>query len=405
MFSYILAITGSFILGAFSVLLVDDIRQNAVEEYPSSAVTEKEGDSPRIAAPQVSGRSPLDTAPFSFVEAVKLAAPAVVNIYTSRVERRLTRSPFFEFPFNNPFSEDFFDRNFRRDPGQQEEVTRSLGSGVIVDSGGYIVTNNHVIAYADDVVISFPDGRTSEATLIGGDPETDLAVLRVNLVDLPAIPLGNDEEAQVGDWVLAIGNPYSVGQTVTQGIISALGRSGVGISTYENFIQTDAAINPGNSGGALINTKGELWGINTAIFSRSGGSHGIGFAIPVNTVIDVVEQLRSDGQVRRGWMGVYLRDIISPEQENSPRNPEEESYRIYIAGVWNGGPADNAGLINGDEVISVDGQVFKDSRALGNYIASRDPGSAVKVTYRRDEETNSLSVTLSLRPKTSSQVE
>ena len=243
----------------------------------------------------------------SFRQAAKIAMPTVVNIFTSKGSKQ-ARNPMLDDPlFRKFFGE-------RPDP---DEKQMSLGSGVVVSAQGYILTNNHVVEAADEIEVAFADGRKATATVVGADPETDLAVLKVGLQNLPAITLGHIEQSQVGDVVLAIGNPFGVGQTVTMGIISALGRNHLNINTFENFIQTDAAINPGNSGGALIDTKGNLLGINTAIYSRSGGSLGIGFAIPVSTVKTVLDSILSSGSVVRGWIGVEPQEI-TPELAESP---------------------------------------------------------------------------------------
>lgn len=404
---YVLAISCAFILGAFSVLSVDSIRQNGQLANPLAKIytpnnrgndatdssdnrAEQRNSSPRREI-VVASTSP------SFVEAARIAAPAVVNVYTSRVEWVPNSSPFFGFPFDNPFFEEFLRPNDRRFE-EEEQTLRGLGSGVVIDEDGYIVTNNHVIVNADNIFIAFSDGRIGMATIIGVDPETDIAVLKIEMDNLPSIEFGKDEDIVVGAWVLAIGNPYAVGQTVTQGIISAIGRKDVGVATYENFIQTDAAINPGNSGGALINTKGELWGINTGIFSRSGGSQGIGFAIPVNTVLDVVEQLKTDGKVTRGWMGVYLRDIAPTDDQGKFLPPGKEEYRIHIAGIYQDGPADNAKLMNGDEIISIDGETFISSRQLADYLAAQQPGNDILVQYMRGDSIAEAVVTLQQRP-------
>jgi len=236
----------------------------------------------------------------SYADAVDLAAPAVVNIYTTKLITERA-NPLF----NDPFFRYFFGDQL----APRQRLESSLGSGVIVSDNGYILTNNHVVEGADEIQVALRDGHSAEATIVGTDPESDLAVLKVNLESLPAITIGQSDEARVGDVVLAIGNPFGVGQTVTMGIISAMGRNTVGINTYENFIQTDAAINPGNSGGALINPYGQLIGINTAIFSKSGGYQGIGFAIPGKFAIEVMQQLIQHGRVIRGWLGIEVQDI------------------------------------------------------------------------------------------------
>lgn len=398
---YLFAITSAFALGAFSVLGVDALRQqNTLVELPSVANALDTNDTNKIDSTQIQRIAPVITitdAPASFSSAVKLASPAVVTIYTSRIEREQSPSSFFSLPFDDPSFGDFFGPNIR-DP-EDSKTLRSLGSGVVIDEGGLIVTNHHVTSYADYIFVNLPNGRYSRANIVGGDPETDLVLLQAEETGFggwPVITFGDDADIEVGDWVLAIGNPYSVGQTVTQGIVSALGRSGVGVATYENFIQTDAAINPGNSGGALINVKGELLGINTAIFSRSGGSHGIGFAIPVTTVLKVIEQLRTSGEVNRGWMGLYLRDIYPTDEDDL--NILNDRRNIYVAGVFENGPADQAGLLSGDRIVSIDGQVFDDSRSLSLYVADQVPSDSIVLDIKRGEEELNLVLVLGTRP-------
>lgn len=323
----------------------------------------------------------------SYREASKRAMPSVVNIFTSK-EARQPKNPFMDDPvFRKFFGERFND---------QEEKQFSLGSGVIVSSQGYILTNNHVVEAADEIEIALADGRKAAAKLVGTDPETDLAVIKVDLKDLPAITLGHIDQARVGDVVLAIGNPFGVGQTVTMGIVSALGRNHLGINTFENFIQTDAAINPGNSGGALVDANGNLLGINTAIYSRSGGSLGIGFAIPVSTVKDVMESIISTGQKVRGWIGVEPQDI-TPELAESFGLTKKSG--TIIAGVLKTGPADKAGMKPGDILIAVEGKPVKDTTDMLNLIAQLKPGSKAKMTVLRKSQEVALDLTVGTRPK------
>ena len=406
---YIFAITCAFTLGATSVLWVDSIRNSsdsASREYSESAIPLVPTVPSAPSSEQGLGETPITgTAEravvqeiSSFAQAVEIAAPAVVNVFTSRTETRQPNiSPFFEAPFNNPFFDNFFGQQ-RGAP--EERIMRSLGSGVVIESNGLIVTNNHVISNADDILVALRDGREARAEVIGVDPETDIAVLQIEMSDLPSLKFGDIEDVRVGDLVLAIGNPYAVGQTVTQGIISAIGRSDVGIATFENFLQTDAAINPGNSGGALINTKGELWGINTAIFSRSGGSQGIGFAIPVDLVLEIVEQIRTGGKVDRGWMGLYLRDVYEDEGNNNNQGaaPKKEKSQIYVAGVYRQSPAFDAGIMTGDEIINIDSQYFADTKELVRYVANKSPGEVINATIRRGESEIDIIITLSSRP-------
>jgi serine protease DegQ len=320
----------------------------------------------------------------SYRDAAKRAMPSVVNIYTSKGSRQ-----------RNPMLDDPFFRKFFGDQGEQEEKQFSLGSGVIVSSEGYILTNNHVVEAADEIEVALADGRKAAAKVVGADAETDLAVVKIKLPNLPSITLGRAEQAKVGDVVLAIGNPFGVGQTVTMGIVSALGRNHLGINTFENFIQTDAAINPGNSGGALVDTHGNLLGINTAIYSRSGGSLGIGFAIPVSTVKMVMDSIISTGQVIRGWIGVEPQDI-TPELAESFGLGQNSG--AIIAGVLKGGPADRAGMRPGDILISVEGKPVKDTTDMLNLIAQLVPGNRAKMIVLRKSQQTVLDVTVGKRP-------
>jgi len=334
--------------------------------------------------PSVAGSS----AQGSYSDAAQQAMPAVVNIFTSKNGPK--RTP------NNPQAEDPWFRFFFGDrlPERQEPVS-SLGSGVIVSAEGYILTNHHVVDGADEIEVALTDGRKANAKVVGSDPETDLAVLKITLKDLPAITLGRIENVKVGDVVLAIGNPFGVGQTVTMGIVSALGRSHLGINTFENFIQTDAAINPGNSGGALVDAQGNLLGINTAIYSRSGGSLGIGFAIPVSTAKQVMESIISTGSVTRGWIGVEPQDMTPEIAESFGLEAKEGAL---IAAVVQGGPADKAGVKPGDVLISVDGQAISDTTALLNAIAQLKPGAEAKMKVVRRGKPAELTVMIGKRP-------
>lgn len=320
----------------------------------------------------------------SYRDAATRAMPAVVNIFTTKGARQ-PKHPFMDDPLFRRFFGD-----------QQEDKQFSLGSGVVVSSKGYILTNNHVIETADEIEVALADGRKAAATVVGSDPETDIAVIRIDLPNLPAIALGHAEQARVGDVVLAIGNPFGVGQTVTMGIISALGRNHLGINTFENFIQTDAAINPGNSGGALIDTNGNLLGINTAIYSRSGGSLGIGFAIPVSTVKNVMESIIATGQVIRGWIGVEPQDI-TPELAESFGLSRKSG--AIIAGVLKGGPADKAGIKPGDILVAVDGRPITDTTDMLNLIAQLTPGKRSKMTLLRKSQEANVDVVVGKRPK------
>ncbi|KIF80355.1 Do family serine endopeptidase [Noviherbaspirillum autotrophicum] len=330
--------------------------------------------------------APANSGPIqnSYRDAARRAMPAVVNIFTTKGTRQ-PQSPFMDDPL------------FRRFFGeQQEEKQFSLGSGVVVSPQGYVLTNNHVIETADEIEVALADGRKASGKLVGADPETDLAVIKVDIPNLPSITLGHAEQSRVGDVVLAIGNPFGVGQTVTMGIVSALGRNHLGINTFENFIQTDAAINPGNSGGALIDTNGNLLGINTAIYSRSGGSLGIGFAIPVTTVKTVMEAIIANGQVIRGWIGVEPQDI-TPELAESFGLAKKSG--AIIAGVLKGGPADKAGMRPGDILVAVEGKPVTDTTDMLNLIAQLKPGNKARMTVLRRSQESTLDVVVGKRPK------
>ncbi len=316
----------------------------------------------------------------------KRAMPSVVNINTAKESRKSDNTLL-----NDPFIKRFFGDQ----PNPQNERQTSLGSGVIVSSQGFILTNYHVIEGADEIDVSLPDGRKAMAKVVGSDPETDLAVIKINLPDLPAITFGHSEVTSVGDVVLAIGNPFGVGQTVTMGIISALGRNDVGLNTYENFIQTDAAVNFGNSGGALVDIQGNLLGINSAIYSRNGGSLGIGFAIPVTTIKMVMEGIIADGQVVRGWIGVEPQDI-TPEMADS-FNIKQTSGAI-VAGVIRGGPADKAGIKPGDILIAIEGKPAANKTEVLNLIAQLKPDTKVKLTLLRNASESTVSVLIGKRP-------
>jgi serine protease DegQ len=315
--------------------------------------------------------------------AAQRAAPAVVSIVASKVSPR------------TPHADDPWFRFFFGDRDVQNPPQRGLGSGVIVSPEGYLLTNNHVIDGADDIEVLLADGRQAQATLVGTDPDSDLAVLKIGLDKLPVISFGDTEGLQVGDSVLAIGNPFGVGQTVTAGIVSALGRNQLGINTFENFIQTDAAINPGNSGGALVDAAGNLVGINTAIFSRSGGSLGIGFAIPANTARMVMESLVRDGSVVRGWIGVEPRDL-TPEMAESLRLPVKSG--VLITGVLQNGPAGNGGMRPGDVVVKIADKPITSTAQLFNAVAALKPGDPTIIAVQRGERAVELKVQVAQRP-------
>ncbi|SHL00907.1 Do family serine endopeptidase [Halomonas caseinilytica] len=339
-------------------------------------------------APDIRQAAPMsrDQGPVSYAEAVERAAPAVVNIYSSRVVERDSH-PLM----SDPFFRQFFGDNA---PSRQRMLS-SLGSGVIVSEEGYVLTNHHVINGADQIRVALRDGRETLAEVVGTDPESDLAVLRIDLEDPPVIELTDSQEVAVGDVSLAIGNPFGVGQTVTMGIISATGRSHLGLSAYEDFIQTDAAINPGNSGGALINPEGALVGINTAIFSRSGGSQGIGFAIPANLARNILDELVTRGRVVRGWLGIEAQELNT---ELAASFGLEAPSGVVIAGVVPNGPAAAAGLQPGDVLLEVDGEPIVDPRQTMGDIAAVTPGTELPVTIVRGGETLEVDIEVGERP-------
>ena len=339
-------------------------------------------------APAPSGSAPSGGL-VSFREAARQASPAVVSIVTSSTAA------------SNPHMRDPWFRYFFGD--RQAQPQSGVGSGVIVSPEGYILTNNHVIDRMDDIEVILTDGRKASAKVIGTDPDTDLALLKISLDKLPVIVLGQTQNLQVGDVVLAIGNPFGVGQTVTSGIVSALGRSQLGINTFENFIQTDAAINPGNSGGALIDVNGHLMGINTAIYSRSGGSMGIGFAIPISTAKQVMQDLLKNGKVIRGWIGVEPQDMSAELAESFqlPKSGQVLPSGVVITGVLKNGPAANAGIRPGDVIVKVAGQPVGNVTELLVQVASLKPGEPAEVKVWRRQGEISLRLTPAERPAAS----
>ena len=331
--------------------------------------------------------------PGSYHDAVKKSMPAVVNIFTSKANTK----PKARKESGNNSADPLF-KFFFGDQPPDSEPSSSLGSGVIVSPEGIILTNYHVISDADEIDVALSDGRKVKAKIIGGDPETDIAVLKIDVKQLPTpITLGKIESVHVGDVVLAIGNPFGVGQTVTSGIISALGRDHVGINTFENFIQTDAAINPGNSGGALVDTRGHLIGINTAIYSNNGGSMGIGFAIPVNLAKQVMESILANGSVTRGWIGVEPQNL-SKELLESLGLPQNTAG-VLLSGVLEGGPASKGGIKPGDVLVAVNGNDIKDVRQLLNQIAQIGPGNEASLKILRKDKELELKVQAGKRPK------
>ncbi|NWG31117.1 MAG: Do family serine endopeptidase [Rhodocyclaceae bacterium] len=322
----------------------------------------------------------------SYAEAARAALPAVVHIFTSQ---EIRQPPFID----DPLFRRFFGDRFGGEPQRQS----GLGSGVVVSADGLVLTNNHVVESADAIEVALADGRKFEARLVGADPESDLAVLKIT-TDKPLTPIifAPPNTLRVGDVVLAIGNPFGVGQTVTHGIVSALGRTHLGINTFEDFIQTDAAINPGNSGGALVDSNGNLVGINTAIYSQSGGSMGIGFAIPVSLAKNVMEQIIKTGTVTRGWIGVEVQDMTAELAESFGVKSEEGAL---IAGVMRNGPADKAGVRPGDILVSVAGKPVKDAQVMLELIAALPPGEKARFGLLREGKPIDVEITIGKRPR------
>ncbi|RAI71303.1 2-alkenal reductase [Pseudomonas fluorescens] len=334
-------------------------------------------------APQTTS---MQQGPVSYADAVTTAAPSVVNLYTTKVINK-PNHPLFEDPQ--------FRRFFGDNSPKQKRMESSLGSGVIMSPEGYILTNNHVTSGADQIVVALKDGRETLARVIGSDPETDLAVLKIDLKNLPSITVGRSDNIRIGDVALAIGNPFGVGQTVTMGIISATGRNQLGLNNYEDFIQTDAAINPGNSGGALVDAVGNLTGINTAIFSKSGGSQGIGFAIPVKLAMEVMKSIIEHGQVIRGWLGIEVQPLTQELAESFGLSGRPG---IVVAGIFRDGPAQKAGLQLGDVILAIDGEPAGDGRRSMNQVARIKPTDKVTIEVMRNGKELKLTAEIGLRP-------
>ena len=358
-----------------------------VQGRPFSGLSSTVGSVSVIEAPAGGARSVVAGQGGGFSAAAKIASAAVVSINTSKAAAK------------NPHAGDPWFKFFYGDQGR-EEPQGGLGSGVIISPEGYILTNNHVVEGADEIEVILADTRKAKAKVIGTDPDTDLAILKIDLDKLPVIVLGNSESLLVGDQVLAIGNPFGVGQTVTGGIVSALGRNKLGINTFENFIQTDAAINPGNSGGALVDTTGALMGINTAIYSRSGGSMGIGFAIPVSTAKQVLESIVKDGVVTRGWIGVEPQELNAELMETF--NVKTKAG-VIITGVMQNGPAGQAGIKPGDVITAVNGKAVGSVTELLGAVAALKPGTAAPLSVQRGANSSDISVTPAKRQQPKAQ--
>ena len=373
----------SVTVGLAVVFVVSTLRPDWLPQRNEGQAVSSAGEPANPADPATGG---------SYREAAKRALPSVVHVYTTQ-KLVAPKHPLVDDPIFRHF--------FGDSPESEDQPNNSgLGSGVIVSTSGYVLTNYHVIEAAEQIEVSLNDGRNPKARLVGSDPETDLAVLQIEAepseeLKLPAISLGQMDDVIVGDVVLAIGNPFGVGQTVTMGIVSALSRSHLGINTFENFIQTDAAINPGNSGGALVDTHGKLLGINTAIYSRSGGSLGIGFAIPISTARSVMEQIIQTGAVTRGWIGVEAQEI-TPELAESFEL--KDASGALIAGVQRGSPADASGIRPGDILLSVDGKPVKDPQVMLDLIAALKPGTGVPFKLLRQKGEFSTTIKIGKRP-------
>ena len=334
-------------------------------------------------APQTSY---VQQGPVTYADAVVRAAPAVANLYTTKVVNKNAR-PLFEDPQFRHF--------FGNNAPKQKRMESSLGSAVLMSPEGYLLTNNHVVLNADQIVVALKDGRETLARVIGSDPETDLAVLKIDLKNLPAITIGRSDSLRIGDIALAIGNPFGVGQTTTMGIISATGRNQLGLNNYEDFIQTDAAINPGNSGGALVDANGNLTGINTAIFTKSGGSQGIGFAIPINLAMEVMKSIIEHGQVIRGWLGIEVQPLTPDLAESFGLSGRPG---IVVAGIFRDGPAQKAGLQLGDVILSIDGAPASDGRRSMNQVARIKPSEKISIQVMRNGKELKLTAEVGLRP-------
>ena len=366
-----------------ALFVVATLKPQWIQGRPFSSSFGTVGSVSVIEAPAGGARSLVTGQGGGFSAAAKVASAAVVSISTSKAATK------------NPHAGDPWFKFFYGDQGR-EEPQGGLGSGVIISPEGYILTNNHVVEGADEIEVILLDSRKTKAKVIGTDPDTDLAILKIDLDKLPVIVLGNSDSLQVGDQVLAIGNPFGVGQTVTGGIVSALGRNKLGINTFENFIQTDAAINPGNSGGALVDTTGALMGINTAIYSRSGGSMGIGFAIPVSTAKQVLESIVKDGQVTRGWIGVEPQELNAELMETF--NVKTKAG-VIITGVMQNGPAGQAGIKPGDVITAVNGKAVGSVTELLGAVAALKPGTAAPVSVQRGANSSEISVTPAKRER------
>jgi serine protease Do len=375
------------VAGAFLIVgVIAGIGFSARFDWLPLAVSQEIAAKPPIAA---------GATPPNFVAVVKAVTPAVVNISTTRVvkSRGDEPNPFMDDPFFRQFFGEEFARRFQ---APRERRENSLGSGVIVDAGGYIITNNHVIAKADEIKVLLSDKREFTGKVVGNDPKTDLAVIKINAKSLPTLPWGDSDKLEAGEYVLAVGNPYGLNQTVTHGIVSAVGRANVGIADYEDFIQTDAAINPGNSGGALVNARGELVGINTAIFSRTGGSVGVGFAVPSSMTRAVMNSLIKDGKVVRGWLGVGIQEVTP---QLAKQFGLKDGKGALVNKVVPKSPAAQAGIEKGDIITAFNGKEVEGPSVLRNAVAQTPIGKAVTVQLLRDRKPLTFEVKIAEQPK------
>jgi len=383
---------GSFRLGIVVGVIALAVLVGGVALLPQSWRPQSAEVSAATTMPVV--KAPANLPANGFTDVVAAAMPAVVNISTTRVVKSQGGSPFMNDPFFKEFFGEEFSRQFQVPKNRRESA---LGSGVIVDKRGYIVTNNHVIAKADEIKVVLNDKREFTGKVVGTDPKTDIAVVKIKGDNLPVLEWGDSDKLRVGEYVLAMGNPFGLNQTVTMGIVSAVGRANVGIADYEDFIQTDAAINPGNSGGALVNARGELVGINTAIFSRSGGYMGIGFAVPSNMARHVMDSLIAKGKVTRGWLGVSIQPV---DEELAKHFGLKSADGVLVNEVMKDTPAEKAGMKEGDVILAFDGKKTEDPTALRNIVAETKVGKSVTITVMRDKRTRTLHAVITEQPKT-----
>ncbi len=386
----VLLITGIFLgLGIAGDMRVDRKNAEHTRSFEGSSVK------PLLTALPLTGESNIQAQSVTLIDVAKRARPAVVNISTSVSSKSQSsrRSPFLDDPFFRRFFGEEFERRFE---APESPLQQGTGSGVIVREDGYIITNNHVVEAGDEIQVTLADKRNFTAKIIGTDPKTDLALLKIEAKDLPVLPWGDSGKLQVGEIVMAVGSPFGLNQTVTMGIVSAIGRANVGIVDYEDFIQTDAAINPGNSGGALVNLQGELIGINTAIFSRSGGYMGIGFAIPSNMAKTIQTSLTEHGKVVRGWLGVSIQDLTVDLQEqfNAP-----DQNGVLVSDVVDDSPAEEGGLKRGDIIRQYDLRKVTDSRHLRSLVAETLPDTSVKIKVIRDGDEHQLKIMIAELPE------